>query len=221
MRALQRKRRRDETGLFVCEGEDLCEAGLAAGLEPAELLVAGENVAVELLAGVSTLAHAPRAIGVFRRADLPVGERSVCLGLWSVGDPGNLGTLIRSADAFGAAVSLGGRCADPLGQKALRASAGAIFRVPLLDWDARPGRQVALDARGAAHLAAAELAPPLTFLVGAERDGLPEELLARCDLVASIPMSGAAESLNVAAAGAIALYELARRHTQIMSSPPS
>lgn len=211
MRALQRKREREATGLFVCEGEDLCDAALAAGIEPVELLVAGENVEEELLARASTLPHPARAIGVFRRADLPAGARGVCLALWGVGDPGNVGTLIRSADAFGSAVSLGAGCADPLGQKALRASAGAIFRVPLLDWGERPGTQVALDARGAVGLPHAELAPPLTFVLGAEREGLPDALLAGCDLVASIPMPGDAESLNVAAAGAIALYELARR----------
>ena len=67
VRALQRKKERDETGLFACEGEDLCDAALAAGIEPVELLVAGESVEPELLAGVSTLPHPPRAIGVFRR----------------------------------------------------------------------------------------------------------------------------------------------------------
>jgi TrmH family RNA methyltransferase len=211
VRALQRKKEREETGLFACEGEDLCDAALAAGIEPVELLVAGENVEPELLAGVSTLPHPPRAIGVFRREDLPRGTRGTCLALWQLSDPGNVGTLIRSADAFGAAVSLSEGCADPLAQKALRASAGAIFRVPLLAWGERPGRQVALDASGAMALVDVDLAAPVTIVLGAERTGLPDEILAACDAVASIPMPGDAESLNVAAAGAIALYELSRR----------
>lgn len=211
VRALQRRKERDATGLFACEGEDLCDAALAAGIEPVELLVAGENVEAELLAGVSTLPYPARAIGVFRRADLPQGTREACLALWRLADPGNVGTLIRSADAFGAAVALSEGCADPLGQKALRASAGAIFRVPLVAWDAAPGRRVALDARGDVALPAADLTPPVTLVLGAEREGLPEEVLVSCDVVASIPMPGDAESLNVAAAGAIALYELARR----------
>jgi RNA methyltransferase, TrmH family len=211
VRALQRKKERDETGLFACEGEDLCDAALVAGIEPVELLVAGESVEPELLAGVSTLPHPPRAIGVFRSADLPRGTRDACLALWRLADPGNVGTLIRSADAFGAAVSLSEGCADPLSQKALRASAGAIFRVPLVPWDERPGRVVALDAGGAVSLADVELTPPVTVLLGAEREGLPDEVLATCDAVATIPMPGDAESLNVAAAGAIALYELSRR----------
>jgi TrmH family RNA methyltransferase len=211
VRALQRKKEREETGLFACEGEDLCDAALAAGIEPVELLVAGENVEAELLAGVSTLPHPARAIGVFRRDDLPSGTRETCLALWRLSDPGNVGTLIRSADAFGAAVALSAGCADPLSQKALRASAGAIFRVPLVAWDRRPGRQIALDTAGALSLGDVDLAPPVTVVLGAERAGLPAEVLAACDAVASIPMPGEAESLNVAAAGAIALYEVSRR----------
>ncbi len=211
VRALQRKKEREETGLFACEGEDLCDAALAAGIEPVDLLIAGENVEAGLLAGVSTLPHPARAIGVFRRDDLPVGARTTCLALWRLGDPGNVGTLIRSADAFGAAVSLSEGCADPLSQKALRASAGAIFRVPLVSWDDRPGRQVALDASGEVALTEVDLTPPVTIVLGAERAGLPDELLEACDTVAAIPMPGDAESLNVAAAGAIALYELSRR----------
>jgi TrmH family RNA methyltransferase len=211
VRALQRKKEREETGLFACEGEDLCDAALAAGIEPVELLIAAENVDAELLAGVSTLPHPARAIGVFRRDDLPGGGRETCLALWQLSDPGNVGTLIRSADAFGAAVALSEGCADPLSQKALRASAGAIFRVPLVPWNARPGRQIALDARGAVPLTGVDLTSPVTIVLGAERAGLPDELLETCDSVAAIPMPGEAESLNVAAAGAIALYELSRR----------
>jgi TrmH family RNA methyltransferase len=211
VRALQRKKERDETGLFACEGEDLCDAALAAGLEPVELLMAGENVEHELLAAVSTLPHPARAIGIFRSADLPRGSRDVCLALWRLADPGNVGTLIRSADAFGACIAVSEGCADPLGQKALRASAGAIFRVPLVGWDDAPGGRVALDMRGAETLAEANLTRPVTIVLGAERDGLPDDVVAACDAVVSIPMVGEAESLNVAAAGAIALYELVRR----------
>lgn len=211
VRALQRKKERQEAGLFVCEGEDLCDAALAAGIAPVELLIAGENIESELLAGVSTLPHPARAIGVFRRGDLPVGARTTCLALWQLSDPGNVGTLIRSADVFGAGVALSQACADPLSQKALRASAGAIFRVPLVPWGKRPGRLVALDARGSMRLTETDLSAPVTIVLGAERAGLPDDILAECDEVVSIPMSGGAESLNVAAAGAIALYELSRR----------
>ena len=186
------------------------EAARAASIDPTELFVAGENVRPELLAAVSTLGHAPRVVGVFRAGDLPHGERDVTLALWQVSDPGNVGTLLRTADAFGAAVSLSPECADPLGPRALRASAGAIFRVPLVAWDSARDRRVALVAHGGDPLADVDLTPPLTLYLGSEREGLPEALMTQCHK-ATIPLPGEAESLNVAAAGAIALYELSRR----------
>jgi TrmH family RNA methyltransferase len=208
---LAQKRKREELGLFAVEGEDLVEAAAAAGIEPVELLVAGESVEAELLAALSTLPHAARVVGVYRREDLPRAERETTLALWHVVDPGNVGTLVRTADAFGAAVALSPGCADPLGPKALRASVGAIFRVPLLGWDEAPGERVALVAHGAPPLRELALSGPVTFLLGAEREGLPEEIVADSNYLATIALPGAAESLNVAAAGAIALYERSRR----------
>ncbi len=185
------------------------EAAAAAAIEPVELLVAGEDVEPALLAEVSTLGHAPRVVGVYRRGDLPVGARDVAVALWRVSDPGNVGALIRTADAFGAAVALSEGCADPTGPRAVRATAGAIFRVPLLAWEDAPGRRVALVAHGGAPLSELALEPPLPFLLGSEREGLPAGM--RADVRATISLPGEAESLNVAAAGAIALYELSRR----------
>jgi len=212
LRRLQSRRQRTRLGLFVCEGEDLVEAALAEGIEPVDLLVAGESVEPELLATVSSLAHPPRVIGIFRRDDLPrFDQRPVGLALWHVADPGNVGTLIRTADAFGASVALSAGCADPTGPKALRGSAGAIFRVPIGRFDDVSGRRVALVAHGGVGLAEIEFGEGITFVLGAEREGLPVEVVARCDEVASIPLSAGAESLNVAAAGAIALYEWSRR----------
>jgi TrmH family RNA methyltransferase len=206
---LGQRKHRDETGLFAAEGEDLVEAASGAGIEPVHVLVAGETVEEELLARVSTLPHPARAIGVYRRADLPTGKRSTCLALWRLSDPGNVGTLLRTADAFGASVALSEGCADPTSPKALRASAGAVFRTPVVPWDARPGRCVALVAHGGAPLSEAELTPPVTLLVGAERAGLPDEQVTQCHK-ATIAVADGAESLNVAAAGAIALYEASR-----------
>ncbi|MFL5939211.1 MAG: TrmH family RNA methyltransferase [Gaiellaceae bacterium] len=209
VRKLHSRRWRDKLGLFVAEGEDLVDAALEAGLEPVEVLIAGENVTPELLADVSTLPHPARAIAVFRRDDLPAFEqRPVALSLWRVGDPGNVGTLIRTADAFGASVELSPGCADPTGPKALRASAGAVFRVPLGE---AAGQRIGLVAHGGQPLRELELGGSIVFVVGSEREGLPEAVLADCDAVATIPTSGPAESLNVAAAGAIALYEWSRR----------
>jgi RNA methyltransferase, TrmH family len=208
---LAQKRKRDELGLFVAEGEDLLDAARSAGIEPVELLVAGETVAAELLAELSTLAHPARVVGVFRAGDLPQEQREVTLALWRVGDPGNVGTLLRTADAFGAALALSPGCADPLAPKALRASAGAIFRVPLVGFEEAQGRRIALVAHGGTPLAEVDLSGPVTFLLGAERAGLPEELVAQSNYLATIALPGSAESLNVAAAGAVALYERSRR----------
>ena len=192
----------------------MVEAARNASIEPVELLVAGENVAPELLAEVSTLGHAPRVVGIFKRGDLPVGARDVTLALWRVTDPGNVGTLLRTADAFDAGVSLSPECADPLGPRAVRASAGAIFRVPLVAWNETPGRCVALVAHGGAALSDVDLEAPLTLLLGSEREGLPAALVTQCHK-ATIDLPGEAESLNVAAAGAIALYELSRREHEM------
>jgi RNA methyltransferase, TrmH family len=208
---LAQKRKREELGLFAVEGEDLVAAAAAAGIEPIELLVAGETVEPALLAAISTLAHPARVVGVYRRADLPSEGRDVALALWRVGDPGNLGTLLRAADAFGVAVALSEGCADPLAPKALRASAGAVFRVPLLSWDDAPGERVALVAHSGTPLHELALDGPVTFLLGAEREGLPKEIVADSNCLATIPTPGPAESLNVAVAGAIALYERTRR----------
>jgi RNA methyltransferase, TrmH family len=207
---LSARKHREETGLFAVESEDLVETAAAASIEPVELLVAGENVLPELLGEVSTLGHAPRVIGVYRRSDLPAGTRDVVLALWHVSDPGNVGTLLRAADAFEAGIALSPECADPTGPRAVRATAGAIFRVPIVAWDDLPERKIALLAQDGEPLSEVALDPPLAFLLGSEREGLPEGLVAGC-FKATIATPGETESLNVAAAGAIALYELSRR----------
>jgi TrmH family RNA methyltransferase len=214
VRRLQSRRARGKLGLFVAEGEDLVDAAAAAGLEPVDVLVAGEDVEPELLAAVSLLAHPPRVIGVYRVADLPAFEpRPVGLALWHVSDPGNVGTLIRTVDALGPGfVALSAGCGDPTSEKALRASAGAVFRVPLGHFDEGPaGRRIALVAHGGRPLPEVALAEGDVFVLGAEREGLPAEVLEACGEVATIPLAEGAESLNVAAAGAVALWEWRRR----------
>jgi TrmH family RNA methyltransferase len=211
VRKLHERRWRDKLGLFVAEGEDLVDAAREAGVEPVELLVAGETVEPSLLAEVSTLAHPSRVVGVYRRSDLRSGFRPRMLALWRVVDPGNIGTLVRAADAFDAGIALSDGCADPTGPRALRASAGALFRVPISGWDDNPGRRIALVARGGTPLTDVDLGDETTFVLGAERAGLPAEVLASCDERATIPQAASAESLNVAMAGTIALYEASRR----------
>jgi TrmH family RNA methyltransferase len=220
VRKLATRRQREKLGLFICEGEDLVAAALEGGWElelalvdaerpPALELPQAERVAPELLAAVSKLGHAPRVIAVFR-AQSPQRERpALGLELWRVRDPGNVGTLARAADAFGGYLALSEGCADPFGPKALRASTGSIFRVPLAEFS--PEGTVALLSRGSQPLS--ELDPALSrFVLGSEREGLPNEVVAACAATATIPLVGRAESLNVAMAGTIALYDWRRSH---------
>src|SRR5439155_27005574 len=135
-----------------------------------------------------------------RRAELPTGPRAKTgLALWRVGDPGNVGTLIRAADALGPAyVALSGGCADPTGPKALRASAGAIFRIPTCAFDEALRPWVALVPSGGAPLSEVVADGAATLVLGAEREGIPAEVLATCEALATIPQRPSTESPNVA-----------------------
>ena len=215
IRKLRERKHREREGLFATEGEDLVEAGLAAGAEPRLLLSAagsglgGEEVDPDLLAEVSTLGSGTRAIAVWsqRWAEAP---RPPCVYLHGVADPGNVGAIVRTAHALlGGSVVLGPGCADPHSPKAVRASMGAIFGQPLVraGLEVTPQPRLALVAHGGSALSALDSAA--TLCLGAERAGVPDEVLAECDLRATIPLRpGAAESLNVAAAAAIACERL-------------
>jgi TrmH family RNA methyltransferase len=216
IRKLARKKERDQTGLFVAEGEDLVAAAEAGGWTPETLLWSGEDVEPALLDRVSALGSGSRVIGVYRqRWAEPVGDLLVYLD--GVSDPGNVGTIIRSAHGLSdGPVVLGPGCADPFSPKAVRASMGSLFirppaRAALTDLT---GTKVALDAAADESIAAvaAELEPPLVLCVGAERDGLPGEVLEAADVAAAIPIRGdGPDSLNVALAAGIGLYELRNR----------
>lgn len=222
IRRLRERRHRDREGLFVAEGEDLVDAAVAAGVEPELVLRAGEGVEPRLLDEVSALGSGTRVIGVYRqRLSQPRGP--VCAYLHGVGDPGNVGALIRTAHALvEGTVVLGPGCADPFGPKAVRATMGSIFAQPLAraELDATPAPRVALVAHGGRGLG--EIAAPVTVALGGEREGLPPEALALCDDEVTIRLrAGGAESLNVAAAGAIVLHEVNRQvRERTWRSPP-
>jgi RNA methyltransferase, TrmH family len=234
-RGLGEAKERKRTGLFLDEGEDALRAALAAGIVPVEAFVDDDlgsdriadelssrvakvhRCSAEVMAALSSLSHTSRAVGVFRANDLPplvAGSPAsqVGLQLHGVSDPGNLGTLLRSAQGFGPAhVALADGCADPLSPRAVRASMGALYSVPVITLHEAPELPlVALDARGEQTLAALELKPPIAFALGGERSGLPDAVAAGADSVARIGLAEGAESLNVAIAGALALYELRR-----------
>jgi RNA methyltransferase, TrmH family len=219
VRKLAGRRWRDKLQRFVAEGEDLLAAADAAGWQPVMRYAAegsgldGLPVLDHVLADVSQLGSGTRALGVYAQRWAPAPAGPLCLALWGVGDPGNVGTVLRSAHAFGASsVALGPGTADPYGHKAVRASMGAIFQVPVVrvrSVEELPGRRIALAARGGVALGEA-LEADVTLLVGAEREGLPAEVEAACDAVAHIPMAGDADSLNAAMAATVALYEATR-----------
>jgi TrmH family RNA methyltransferase len=208
IRKLQRKKERDSSGLFVAEGEDLIEAAQDAEWEPEVLLFSGEDVEPELLDRVSSLGSGSRVIGVYRqRWSEPVGD--LCVYLHGVGDPGNVGAVIRSAHGLAdGPVILGSGCADPFGPKAVRASMGSVFARPpaRATLEDLKGALIGLDA-GGEPLSEVEVVAPVVLCVGAERGGLPP-----LEATASIPMrEGGPESLNVAMAATVGLYELGNR----------
>jgi TrmH family RNA methyltransferase len=201
IRKLAKKRWRDKLGLFAAEGEDL----VAAGWEPEFVLRAGVDVEPELLDAVSTLGSGTRVIGVYeQRWAEPSGDLSVWLG--GVEDPGNVGTIIRAVHALAdGRVILGPGCADPWSPKAVRASMGSIFARPPARGEPK-GNPIALSAHGERSLDEIQLDPPLVLCLGAERAGLPEQLERD-----AVRIEVRNESLNVAMAASIALWEAARR----------
>jgi TrmH family RNA methyltransferase len=217
VRKLAGRKWRDKLRQFVAEGEDLLDAAEAAGWEPLVRLVAedsgleGEAVKPHLMAQISQLGSGTRAIGVYGQRWAPQPTGPLCVALWGVNDPGNVGTVLRSALAFGASsVALGPGTADPYGPKAVRASMGALFSVPVTrvrEPGELPGRRIALVAGEGTPLRELPLGD-VTFVVGAEREGLPPGVVAGCDEVAHIPI--AFESLNAATAATVALYEATR-----------
>ncbi len=200
IRKLQQKRWRTKLGLFSAEGEDLIRPGAEF------VLRAGEDVEPELLDAVSTLGSGTRVIGVYKqRWAEPTGDLLVYLH--GVEDPGNVGTIIRSAHALAdATVVLGPGSADPYSPKAVRASMGSIFDRPpaRASIDDLDGHKVALSATAEQVLGDLDVTRPVVLVLGSERGELPTGLQA-----VRIPVH--ADSLNVAMAATVALYEVANR----------
>ena len=201
IRKLQQKRWRSKLGLFSAEGEDLVHEGAEF------VLRAGIDVEPDLLDAVSTLGSGTRVISVHKqRWAEPAGD--LLIYLHEVEDPGNVGTIIRSAHALAdATVVLGPGCADPYSPKAVRASMGSIFARPpaTATLDALDGHKVALDAHAERDLKEVMLRKPGVLVLGSERGELPEGV----DESVRIPVHG--DSLNVAMAATVALYEVANR----------
>jgi TrmH family RNA methyltransferase len=253
VRALSSKRARRERRLFVAEGEDLIDAALARGVRPVALLVDADRVpaddprllatadleqryavAPELMARVSELAAPPRMLAVlpqpgphhFRTVPFPP---ALALYLTAVADPGNVGTLVRSAAALGCDwVALGPGSADPYHPRAVRAAMGATLALPLLegvtgaDLATREGFIVVAGVPAGGDLPwSVDLRGPIVLALGSERAGVGgalAELEAAGRVVpVTIPQAPGTDSLNVSAAGAILLAE-ARRQRAVSGS---
>ena len=245
-RSLQSKRERREQRLMVVEGEDLLDAAIAAGLMPTVAIFDEARVARDdpmfaatagvearylasqaLIGGVSTLAAPPRVLAIvpqpgphhFRTVPFPP---QLALFLGGVSDPGTVGSLVRTAAAFGCDwVALGPGSADAFHPRAVRAAMGATFAVPVLE-GVRPGdlatregfQVVAAAAHGGVPPWEIDLTGPLVLALGGERGGheaMTDDLPAERTVVATIPQADGAESLNVAAAGAALLAEVIRQ----------
>jgi TrmH family RNA methyltransferase len=229
----QRRRWRERSGRFVAEGEDLLAAADAAGWHAVERYCAsgsglpGTEVDADVLTAASGLASGTRALAVYEERWVQQPSGPTCVYLHGLHDPGNVGTILRSAQAFGASsVAVGPATADPFSLKAVRASMGAVFAVPLArcsDLDALPGIRIALVpgegtslreagklfAEGWDKASALRARDGVTLLVGAEREGLPRDVIAAADHITHIPIE--TNSLNAAMAATIALYELQSR----------
>lgn len=204
IRRLGERKHRDREGLFVAEGEDLVDAAAAAGWAPEFVLERGVDVDGELLDAVSALGSGTRKLGVFRQRWSEPEQPIVYLH--GVRDPANVGAIVRTAHALaGGTVVLGPDCADPWSPKAVRASMGSVFgqRLARGGLGEQPAPRVGLVAHGGSG---PDDEPVATLALGGEREGLPEDVAAECERLWTIPLRGeGAESLNVAAAAAIAL----------------
>lgn len=241
-RLIARRRERWDEGVCVIEGPDLIEAALDSAVEFETLFVDAAAARLDATAAVVARARgahvrvASLAPGVLQRvsdAQTPqpllatvhfalselsdIKTPGLVLVLDNLRDPGNAGTIIRSADAAGAvALVLSGDCVDPFNPKALRASAGSVFHLPLviasLDetlayFAARGARTFATVVRGGTPYRAADLSGACAVVIGNESAGLDDEAVARCDEALSIPMAGRSESLNAAVAASLIAFE--------------
>lgn len=247
IRALQLRKHRAETGLFLGEGVKLAADAMAAGWPVRTLVVASDAIAHPFVARTAATARARGAlvieaneavmakisrrdnpqtvIGVFEQhigglEAIAAAKPGIWIALEAVRDPGNLGTIVRTADALGAAgVLLVGETTDPFGLEAVRATMGSFFHVPLarasvaefLAWrKSYRGLVVGTHLAGAVDIRSVDYREPAVLAMGNEQAGLSPEMAAACDHLVKIPMAGQADSLNLAISTGIALFEMRR-----------
>ncbi len=248
LRALERKKARAETGLFLAEGPRLVQQGLDRGWHLDTLAVAEASLDLPHIvalvekarrSGAGVFSAPERVMAKMARKDNPNavlgafsqrlatldtlsdGPADLWIALYQVRDPGNLGTILRTADCAGVGgVVLVDTCCDPFSLEAVRASMGSVFDVPvatatvgtLLEWRSAQGAiLVAASMNGTVRHDETPLSGRTLLLMGNEQAGLPADLEAACDVLARIPMRGGADSLNLAQATAILTYEAWRQ----------
>ena len=253
IRALEMRKVRRETGLFVAEGTSLLLTARAAGWLPKILVfLAGSRdkqslvdlarwaeaagaecleVSASVLAKLAGKDNPQSLLGVFeqRWASLPdataLGKGALWVALEAPRDPGNLGTILRSIEAVAASgVVLIGHSCDPYSREAVRASMGSIFNVPVVRTEANAFLAWRAHWRGevvGTHLSAGEdfrrgpYRAPVLLLMGSEGPGLSRDLVPACSRLVKIPMAGRLDSLNLAVAAALMLYEIQRERLQL------
>jgi TrmH family RNA methyltransferase len=228
IRSLSEKKFRHETGLFVAEGWEMLDRARKAGWVP-EHLVSTETISAwgetrpilvteKVMEGLSGQNNPQSALATFKqRYESQVTPKGVWVALEDMRDPGNLGTIIRTADAVAASgVILVGQSCDPYSGDCVRATTGSIFGVPLVRMETDTFIGLCKSWRGdvvGTHLKGNDdfrrgYKSPTLLVMGSERRGLSEELAAACNSLVRIPMPGGAESLNVATATALMLYAM-------------
>jgi len=243
VRALHMGKERRETGLFLAEGLKIVTEAVELSRPPKTLLYVPETpihplldraIEATMAAGGEVLEVTPAILGKIARRDNPQAvlgvfeqqltplaaldptSAKVWVGLEKVRDPGNLGTIIRTADAAGCGgVILIGECCDPWSVECVRATMGSIFAVPIvrateaefLAWrESWPGSVVGTLLTATTDYRAAHYATPTLILMGNEQQGLTPEMAAACDIAVKIPMRGRADSLNLAVATGVMIY---------------
>ena len=243
VRALHQRKAREDTGLFLAEGLKIVTEAVELGRAPRILLYgpdardhpllrkaalaaeAGGGEVIEVTTGIlekiSRRDNPQTVIGVFAQTFEPLAgldpTSAACwVALQQVRDPGNLGAIVRTADAAGCGgVILVGDCCDPYSVEAVRATMGSIFAVKVakatvdefLAWRKTwPGAVVGTLLSAAVDYLAADYRKPVMILMGAEQAGLPPDLAAACDVAVKIPMRGRADSLNLSVATGIMIY---------------
>lgn len=244
LRSLERKKTRNDTGLFLAEGVRLIEQALAQRWEIDTLVVSATGAEREFVqdlmqraadTGARIVQVPDRIAGSIARKDNPqaviaaikqrelslddldASHKGIWIGLYECRDPGNLGTILRTADcADVAGVIMIEQCCDPYSVEAVRASMGSLFDVRLAQADFATFNQwrkaaglnmVAASVNGDTSHVGVDFIQPSLILMGNEQSGLPDTIEAECDSLCLIPMRGGADSLNLAQATAIMLYE--------------